>query len=300
MKLCHLTLVVGVVFVLLTTGATFIAADGELPAVGSARGVQSKIDELQQTLAERIQQLEHDFARDRIPIYTERNKIIRENLSGFWKRALINHPNFGQIGAQVDYDILQHLVDLSVEEVSSGTASDGTPLEPGHSHTAAGVYKISMSFAPENEYFTDQTIWRIVDTYSIEQHKKPEQVSGVQWRRGKRPTQSRSLFHFFEKHASAQQAHHLEEPPIDQQRLLNTAHMLRYEIFANPFNYYDLPQYEAIAAEAQRRMRVEGSDFSSPASSTGIASAKGNDKTNVDPADIREQQRSEEAKNDNL
>lgn len=269
------------------------AQNKEDPGVGEARGVQSEIDNVHQQLVHKIQELEEYYARQRLPIYKKRNEVIRAGLRGFWARAIVNHPNVGTIAAQADYPILEGIIDIQIEDAVA-TSEDGTELDHNPQHHA-GVYTVRLTFASPNKYFSDEVLWRVVDTYSPDQHRT-HQASGIQWRPGMRPAEAAagsSFFNFFER----PQDYGSPDSQLDQQRLLTISHTLRYEIYANPFSFYDLPLYHAVAQEAQERLREQGASARDANSAAGGSS---NYPAGMDPADVAAQEKAEREAAGNL
>ena len=223
----------------------------EHPEVGNGRAKQSEIDGLQHELVRKMQELEEQYAQKKVPILQERNKFLA-SVPGFWKRAITSHPNFGQIAFGGDAKMLDALTNLEVEEIHEGNNKlpDGTELSVHHSQATEGTattpkYLLRMTFGP-NDYFADTILWRLVDPYS--RNLNVAKVSGVSWKHLQRPTHA-SLFQFFERPGdNVAGGRHL-----DIHRVLDVAHLLRYEIFANPFTYYDIPTYADLAAEDARR-----------------------------------------------
>jgi hypothetical protein len=227
--------------------ATFALAVDEHGNVGSARGVQSEVDQLQHEMVAKMHELEDSFLRRRVPVLQKRNKLLL-SVPGFWKRALTNHPNWGQVSFNNDADMLDALTSVDVEDhptrvdAASGHEVENSPT----SH--AGKYTVRMRFAP-NRFFTEAELWRVVDPYNHDQ--SGAEMSGVTWQAQQQP-ESATFFHFFEKPSAARGA------VLDLHRVLDIAHLLRYEMYVNPFTYYDVKTHEELMAEeASRRDEME-------------------------------------------
>lgn len=223
--------------------------------VGSARGKQSEVDGLQHELVKKMQDLEEEYAQKKVPLIQARNQLL-SSVPGFWRRAITNHPNFGQIAYGEDAEMLQALSNIEIEDLHGKDAKlpDGTdvalPEQFNHGRSSASPkYVIKLTF-DNNKFFSDRVLWRLIDAYNHDVSQA--RTSGVTWLADQRPQTTASFFQFFEKpnhHSQDGSSGHL----INAHRVLDIAHLLRYEILANPFTYYDIPTYADIAAEEARR-----------------------------------------------
>jgi hypothetical protein len=137
-------------------------------------------------------------------------------------------------------------------------------------------FRIVFSFKP-NPYFADNKLWRVIDPLLPDLSKV--ECSGVSWLPSQEPN-GPSFFQIFENPTKAlhkgrvdaassssqdqQQDEHAaasfdaasggssSSPFIDPYKALDVGHMVRHEIWANPFAYYDLPSHAELMAEEAR------------------------------------------------
>lgn len=190
-----------------------------------AREVQGQSDSLNQEMTEKMLHLEEDYHKKKLPLYAKRNLELRD-VEQFWLKVMENHPSHGSWLHGNDRDILTHLVDMRVEDLP-----EETDLSQIHSHR----FKISMRFAANN-YFGEAELWRIQRP-----GEEDSEVSGVQWIKGREPV-GLSFFNFFEKPKASQTEAGVDvstPATLDPHTIAEMTHVLRYELWPNPFSFYD-------------------------------------------------------------
>jgi len=222
------------VLLLLTAGGASGAALDE------ARAAQTEVDGLADELVRRMQELEDELHRRRVPLMAKRNELLGQ-IDGFWGRVIENHQSHLQWVRPGDAEMLKYLTDVRIESNEPSSAE-------GHK------FKVVLAFK-RNNFFANDEIWRVVNhAYDATE----DEVSGVSWLSGNRKPWEPSFFNFFEKRTSPE--HH-----IDRHTVNDIAHVLRYEVWANPFTYHDLPTFAELAAQQHAYDAYNPSDDGEPA-----------------------------------
>ena len=209
------------------------AKDGDAKdkALGDARNAQLEVDALQEELMRRMQELEDEIHHRKVPLMAKGNDAIK-GVKGFWARVIENHQGHAQWLRPGDREMLQYLEDVTVEA-----------NHPGHDE--GHKFKVILRFK-RNNFFANDELYRVVNhAYTTEE----DDVSGVTWLSGNRKAWEPSFFNYFEKKTSPE--HH-----IDVHTVNDISHVLRYELWANPFTYHDLATFSEIAAQQEHEALV--------------------------------------------
>jgi len=180
-----------------------------------ARGAQTASDELSNELMQKMMALEADTNKKKAPILVDRNKHL-STVDGFWARALENHPGNGNWIFGQDREILKHVTDIAIEEI-----------EPEHHH-----FKIVLTLKG-NTFIANEKLWRTVTG------QEDESTGTIDWVGDSKPT-GLSFFSYFDSKA---------DPALDPQTISDITHVLRYELYQNPFTFYDLPTIDELASQ---------------------------------------------------
>jgi len=194
------------------------------PLLTAARTAQERVEHMSSEMYTKLADIEREYRLKRRPLVKERAEAIRK-IPGFWNKSILNHPSRRNWVTESDIACLNFLDDIEITELDDNY--------DGH-------YKITLSFR-ENPIFRDTQIWRQVPS----QHEQQE-TSGVQW---KAKTEPYTLMGFFDGTVT------------DQGMISEIAHAIRYEVFVNPF-----PYYEYVEPERSPEMEpVDSGEFASGA-----------------------------------
>lgn len=124
--------------------------------------VQKKIDELQNSFHDKVEDLMTERDLKRNELYAARTKVLKEKgPKNFWALVLLAHRDIAdELAGPYDALILESLKDFDVL------------------YTATG-YKLTMTFA-QNDFFENKELW----AENVEGELK---FSGVSWKNGKGP-----------------------------------------------------------------------------------------------------------------
>jgi hypothetical protein len=184
--------------------------------IEAARGAQGKADELVTEMMQRMQAVEEDINKKKIPLFEQRNNHLK-SIDGFWSRVLLNHPNHGAWVAGNDRAILPFVTDLKVDTID----------------VANHQYKITLSLK-QNPYIANTELWRKISGTDT----ATQEVSGVEWLGDNRPAMQ-TFFSYFDN----------KDPRWDDMTVNDITHVLQYEFYQNPFTYHDIPTFDELAAE---------------------------------------------------
>jgi len=105
--------------------------------------VEEELEKENEKQAQEILAIETKYNKAKRPAYVKRSKLFEE-IPGFWKQALSNHPIVGHCIDENDDKILEHLKALDVTFVDDN-----------------GGFKIELTFN-ENPFFTSTSLWKQV------------------------------------------------------------------------------------------------------------------------------------------
>lgn len=94
----------------------------ESQAFEDLKAAQADLDQVNGELADKIVELEKQWAEKRAPVYSKRAIACRK-IPGFWVKALSHHPLAMELIGDDDEIVLSHLIDLEVvpeDDVQSG------------------------------------------------------------------------------------------------------------------------------------------------------------------------------------
>lgn len=186
-----------------------------------ARDAQGSVDRLSDEMMTKMHALETDFHRQKLPVFSERNKILA-TVKGFWGRVIEHHPSHTAWFRGNDKELLPYLKDVHVADLAD------KPEDHGRTQN----YRITMTFDP-NPFFSDTTLFR---ENKFVTEEEVATVSGIKWTAGKQPSEP-SFFNFFENKGT-------HTFFLDENQMADIAHVIRYEFWPNPFTYHDLPNYD--------------------------------------------------------
>jgi template-activating factor I len=177
--------------------------------------VQEKIEQISNESAQEIIEVEKKYNLKRMPIYLERNQLIKQ-IPEFWKTAFLNHSALSDILTKDDASVLSYLEELQVEE----------SIEQNHF--------ISFNFKfRSNPWFHNETISK---RYIFEEDVGSRMESTeILWKEGKDLTQKKfdqGLFSYW------------FQPSQENMEADEIADIIREEIWANPLKFYLYPQQD--------------------------------------------------------
>jgi len=158
------------------------------PVVKTLKDIDDKYLALEREYDQEVAKLELEFKKKLQPHLEERKKILTASeadgpktgtpaLSGFWLKALQNHPAFGESDTIQEYDepVLEFLVDIERSNV------DDTDSKKG--------FKLVFQFA-ENLYFTNTELWKEYNTEEMNPYNGQLAVKSIksctiEWKAGK-------------------------------------------------------------------------------------------------------------------
>ena len=167
--------------------------------LASIARLQEGLGELDRHCAEEQVIIQKKYDKQKEPLIKARSAAIA-NIPGFWRTALINHPDV--FISEQDLPILQYLDDIHLED----------------NQDDYGSHIITFRWIEGNPYFSEREIFKkvlISDSESITN-------SSISWAPGKAP-KGDSFFDFFTVDVSA---------PGD------LADLLRRDLWINPYPYY--------------------------------------------------------------
>jgi hypothetical protein len=204
--------------------ATAAPAHNDLELL-EARASQTAIDSATEEMMRRLNELEVEYHRKKIPLFAARNELLKK-VPGFWGKVLSSHPSHGAWTSPEDVAMLQFVTDVNVRELEN---------DDGHMHH----FRVELSFAA-NPYFVDTKLFRDIRGHAFDAQTP---VSGVKWMDGKQPGQP-SFFNFFE-------SSDIGRPRLEDHFIAEIGHVFRYEFWPNPFTYHDLPHYAEMLQHAE-------------------------------------------------
>ncbi|XP_048214942.1 testis-specific Y-encoded-like protein 5 [Perognathus longimembris pacificus] len=185
------------------------------PPAGSMNAlerVQQKLETLSTQADRAYLRLSRKFGRLRLQ-FLERRKLVIQNIPGFWRQALQNHPQLSSFLNNRDKEVISYLSSLEVEEL--GLARLG--------------YKIKFYFGC-NPYFQNKVL--IKEYGCSSSGKVVSHSTAIQWLAGHdlqplspgNPENNRSLFGWFSSHSS-----------IESDKIVE---IINEELWPNPLQYY--------------------------------------------------------------
>ena len=204
--------------------AIAIAGNSDMELL-EARASQTAIDASTEEMMRKLNELEVEFHKKKLPLFAARNTLLRK-VPGFWGKVISNHPSHAAWTSQEDLNILPYIADINVRELEN---------DDGHMHH----YRVELTFAT-NPYFVDTKLFRDIRGHAFDEQSP---VSGVKWMDGKQPGQA-SFFNFFETTNTGR-------PQLEAHFIAEIGHVFRYEFWPNPFTYHDLPHYHEMIQQEE-------------------------------------------------
>ncbi|CAG9332175.1 unnamed protein product [Blepharisma stoltei] len=125
---------------------------------------QQKIDQLLERRAAEIIEIENKYQELLKHEYLARSVELKRS-PHFWKRVLRNHHTLSKLFTSEDWNILEFLDDLTLDEFSS--------------RNKVKTYKLTFDFKT-NPYFSNNTLWAAVNDDEVNYYC----ASGIQYKEG--------------------------------------------------------------------------------------------------------------------
>jgi template-activating factor I len=182
----------------------------------AAKQAQERVEKVTEDMYQKLADVEKEYRLKRRPLLKERATAVAK-VPEFWKKTIMNHPSHRNWLTDADVAALEHLEDIDITDLDD---------------QFDGHYKITATFK-ENPLFKGTTVWRNVPT-----NPDTKETSGVQWvgQAGQGPYTFMAFF---------------DGTLADHGMVSEVAHAIRYDIYVNPFPYFDYVEPEAHQAHEE-------------------------------------------------
>eukprot|EP00051_Salpingoeca_urceolata_P008617 m.107389 g.107389 ORF g.107389 m.107389 type:complete len:303 (+) comp15847_c0_seq3:43-951(+) len=198
-------------------------SDGVLAAaLEELEAVQDKVDDLSVQQDKEILLLAHKYSQLQKPLLQARAHAI-QNIPDFWPTVFYNHPDIAAVISEQDDVLLQHLVNVDVEE---------------DEETKVG-FSVTMTFA-SNPFFDNE---RLTYELVVEDSDLVPKVSTIRWKPGQCPFAEDSATtdpSSGEKRKEASTAPSLFQmfAADTADELQHVAKAIKFDVWPNPLQYF--------------------------------------------------------------
>ncbi|GIL92362.1 hypothetical protein Vretifemale_19875, partial [Volvox reticuliferus] len=178
---------------------------------------QKALDKVNDEASDRVLAVEQEYNKKRRPIYAERAEIIRK-VPQFWQRVLSSHPTLADLLTDDDLAILEYVTELDVV--------DSDDIKSG--------YRVVMTFAAENPFFTNPSLTK--SFHYSDDGKITIAAADIHWNEGHAPVPEslegtlRPSYLFFDWMAANEPLGHGTPDEISE--------IIKEEVWPNPVKYY--------------------------------------------------------------
>jgi len=165
--------------------------------------LQEKIDKVTEEAADAIVKLERKFYEQKVPLFKERNQMLK-TIPSFWKKALINHPQLSDCFNEEDENVLEYVEELECEDYPEGT------------------WKISFKFKP-NPYFKNAVVSKEL---KFDKDEQPSlESTKIEYKEGQ--SLSEGFFSMF-----------FDGKDNNEEQAIEVVDIIKEEIWPNPTPFY--------------------------------------------------------------
>ncbi|ORY06335.1 NAP-domain-containing protein [Basidiobolus meristosporus CBS 931.73] len=166
--------------------------------------VEQQLESIEEQMLEESAKLAAKYEKIKAPVYEKRKEVIT-SIPKFWATALSNHPILGSLLEEDDLEVLNHLVDITIEREEE----------------SANSHKLIMTFS-ENPFFTNT---QLIKEFTVDKDSAQVKNHPIEWKEGKNLTHNGdseldSFFNWFNEEGA------------------ELGELIANELYPNAFSYY--------------------------------------------------------------